>query len=229
MTFYRITATALVATGLLVSTPALAQSRDRASNIQTQSQTLSYLRDVPAEQQPDVLLDVPNLSVEEITLEVENVEAKLSLDARVANLVQLRAGADVSIGNVNLTIKGVQAQAALVVRLDNVRAIVERTLTTLENNPEIIETLGDTLNTTVSTTGDVVNNTVGTVGQTVGNLTNSLLRNGQILNIASSGLDLVSKTVNAAGQTVSRVRGNDGKLYEVVTDTAGKILSSKLL
>ena len=229
MTFYRITATALVATGLLVSTPALAQSRDRASNVQTQSQTLSYLRDVPAEQQPDVLLDVPNLSVEEITLEVENVEAKLSLDARVANLVQLRAGADVSIGNVNLTIKGVQAQASLVVRLDNVRAIVERTLTTLENNPEIIETLGDTLNTTVSTTGDVVNNTVGTVGQTVGNLTNSLLRNGQILNIASSGLDLVSKTVNASGQTVSRVRGNDGKLYEVVTDTAGKILSSKLL
>lgn len=190
---------------------------------------MNYLRDVPAEQQPDVLLDVPNLSVEEITLEVENVDARLSLDARVANLVQLRAGADVSIGNVNLTIKGVQAQAALVVRLDNVRAIVERTLTTLENNPEIIETLGNTLNNTVSTTGNVVNNTVGTVGQTVGNLTNSLLRNGQVLDLANSGLSLVSETVNSAGQTVRRVRASDGKLYEVVTDAAGKILSSRVL
>jgi hypothetical protein len=33
---------------------------------------------------PDVLLDVPNLSVEEITLEVENLRARISLDARLA-------------------------------------------------------------------------------------------------------------------------------------------------
>lgn len=209
---------AVAALGLsAVATPALAQN--------SESQTLDYLSNVPADQQPDVLLDVPNLSVEEITLEVENVEARLSLDAKVANLVQLRAGADVSIGNVNLTIKGVEAQLALVVRLDNVRAIVERTLTTLDENPQLIETLGNTLNNTVSTTGDVVNNTVGTVGD----LTNGLLQQGQILDLASSGLSVVNETVNSAGETVQRLRSSDGGLYEVVTDTTGRIIRSTML
>ncbi len=40
--------------------------------------------------EPDVLLDVPNLSVEEINLKVENLRAHISLDARLANLLQLR-------------------------------------------------------------------------------------------------------------------------------------------
>ena len=59
--------------------------------------------------EPDVLLDVPNLSVEEINLKVKNLRAHISLDARLANLLQLTAGADVSIDEVDLTIKGVQA------------------------------------------------------------------------------------------------------------------------
>ncbi|HEY0408054.1 MAG TPA: hypothetical protein VGC89_20120, partial [Pyrinomonadaceae bacterium] len=55
---------------------------------------------------PDVLLDVPNLSVDEITLDVENLRAHVALDARLANLLQLTAGADVGIDKVKLTIKG---------------------------------------------------------------------------------------------------------------------------
>src|SRR5688572_7771265 len=72
---------------------------------------------------PDVLLDVPNLSVDEITLDVENLKAKVSLDARLANLLALTAGADVSIDKVKLTIKGVKAEVLLKVRLDNVAQI----------------------------------------------------------------------------------------------------------
>src|ERR1051325_6185276 len=41
---------------------------------------------------PDVLLDVPNVSVEAINLEVDNLRAHLALDARLANLLQLTAG-----------------------------------------------------------------------------------------------------------------------------------------
>lgn len=208
-----LTSLAMLATAAL-SQPALAQ--DRASP------TVEYLTNVPADQQPDVLLDIPNLSVEEITLEVDNVQANLSLDARVANLVQLKAGADVSIGNVSLSIKGVQAQLALVVRLDNVRAIVERTLQTLDENPQIIETLGSTLNQTVGTVGDVATETVGTVG----NLTSGILRSGQVLDLARSGLNLVSETTNDAGNTVRRLRASDGTLYNVVTDSANKIIRS---
>jgi hypothetical protein len=66
---------------------------------------------------PDVLLDIPNVSVDEIKLDVENLQAHVSLDARVANLVRITAGVDASIDKVHLEIKGVQATALLIVRL----------------------------------------------------------------------------------------------------------------
>jgi hypothetical protein len=172
--------------------------------------------------QPDVLLDIPNLSVEQITLEVDNLQAHIALDARLGNLLKLTAGADAGIEKVKLDIKGVKAQATLIVRLDNVRAIIERTLQTIDNNPAIIQTLGSTVNSTVGTVGGVVNNTVNTVG----NLTTGLLRSGAVLDVARSGLSTVSSTVDAAGNTVRRLRGSDGAIYEVVTDTANKILRS---
>ena len=173
--------------------------------------------------QPDVLLDIPNLSVEEITLEVKDLQAHIALDARLANLLKLTAGADVSIGDVKLTIKGVQAQATLIVRLENVRAIIERTLQTLDNNPEIVQRLLSTVDNTVGTVGGVANHAVGTVG----NVATSLLQNGQVLDLARAGLTLVSKTVNGAGQTVNRVRDSSGQLLDVVTDSANKIVSSR--
>jgi hypothetical protein len=55
---------------------------------------------------PDVWLNVPNLSVDEISLVVENLKAHVSISANVANLVSLSAGVDVSIDTVNLTILG---------------------------------------------------------------------------------------------------------------------------
>ncbi|TMJ11524.1 MAG: hypothetical protein E6G94_15855 [Alphaproteobacteria bacterium] len=170
-----------------------------------------------------MLLDIPDLSVEEITLEVNNLQAHIALDARLANLLKLTAGADASIDNVKLTIKGVHAQATLIVRLDNVRAIIERTLQTLDANPQLMTQLLSTVDNTVNTVGGVANNTVGTVG----GIASSALRNGQLLDLAKSGLTEVSRTVNAAGQTVRRVRDSGGALTEVVTDTANRIVSSR--
>jgi len=131
--------------------------------------------------EPDVLLDIPNLSVEEITIEVENLRAKIALEARLANLLHLSAGADVGVDNVKISIKGVQAQVLLKVRLDNVQAIIDRTLTTIDRNPEILERLLTTVDNTVDTVGGVANttlqpggvvdNTVGTVGQVAGEAT----------------------------------------------------------
>ena len=118
---------------------------------------------------PDVLLDVPNLSVEEITLKVKNLRARVSLDARLANLLQLTAGADVGIDEVDLTIKGVRAEVLLKVRLDNVAAIIDRTLTTVDRNPQLIERALGTVDNTVNTVGGVANNTVGTVGGVANN------------------------------------------------------------
>jgi len=216
----------LAAAGLaalaLAAAPAGAQNRRNEAPRPGQSTALAQ-QVSQSGQQPDVLLDVPNLSVESITLEVDNVQAHIALDARLANLLKLTAGADVSIDKVKLDIKGVQATATLVVRLENVRAIIERTLQTLDNNPQLVTQLLSTVDNTVNTVGGVANNTVGTVG----GIASSALRTGQVLDLARSGLTAVSQTVNGSGQTVRRVRDSAGQLLEVVTDTAGKIVSSR--
>lgn len=95
----------------------------------------------PADTQPDVLLDVPVLKVEEINLEVEDLNAHVSLQAEVLNLVKLHVGVEASLGHVSLDIKGVDAAAKLRVRLDEVAAIIVRTMTTIEENPEILSAL----------------------------------------------------------------------------------------
>jgi hypothetical protein len=215
---------ALVAGAALLSlgSPAEAQDRSRRQAQPGQSTALA-MQTMQGADQPDVILDVPNLSVDEINLEVNNLQVHIALDARLANLLKLTAGADASIDQVKIGIKGVQATATLVVRLDNVRAIIERTLQTLDNNPQIVTQLLSTVDNTVNTVGGVANNTVGTVGGIAG----TLLRNGQVLDLARAGLSEVSRTVNPAGQTVRRVRDNAGQLLEVVTDTAGRILSSR--
>ena len=215
---------ALAGVAALAASPAAAQSRNQQQQ-PSGSAAVDILRAVPADQQPDVVLDIPNLSVDEITLDVQNLEAHVALDARLANLLHLKAGADVSIEKVNVTIKGVQVKAALIVRLDNVKAIIDRTLQTLDNNPQIITQLTGTLNNTVTTVGGVANNAVSTVG----NLTQTVLRSGTVFNLAQSGLTLVNETVNAAGQTVRQVRDRSGGLYRVITDTAGRIVSSTKL
>jgi hypothetical protein len=215
-------AAAILGAALIVQ-PAQAQSQARPRADQpASSPAVAVLNAVPADQQPDVVLDIPNLSVESITLEVQGLKAHVSLDAQLASLLHLTAGADVSLESVKLDIKGVKAQAALIVRLDNVRAIIERTLQTLDNNPAIITQLTGTVDNAVNVTGGVVNNTV----RTVGDLTQGVLRSGAVLDLARSGLTTVGQTVNSAGQTVRQLRGADGVVYQVVTDSANRIVSS---
>jgi hypothetical protein len=210
-----------VAAAALATMPAAAQRRSEQPR-GTQSTALAT-QVSQGDKQPDVLLDIPNLSVDEVTLEVDNLQAHIALDARLGTMLKLTAGADAGIDKVKLTIKGVQATATLVVRLDNVRAIIERVLQTVDNNPQLVAGLLSTVDNTVNTVGGVANNAVGTVGGIAG----SALRTGQVFDLAKSGLSLVGQTVNSAGQTVRQLRDPSGRLLEVVTDTAGKIVSSR--
>ena len=74
----------------------------------------------------NVVVDVPPLCVESLRLNVAGVDARLALDARVATLVRVGAGADVHLGEVDLGIRGVRAQALLLVDRDNVVSVVDR-------------------------------------------------------------------------------------------------------
>ncbi|CAF1323543.1 unnamed protein product [Rotaria sordida] len=136
---------------------------------------------------PDVWLNVPKLSVDEISLVVEDLKAHVSLAANVANLVSLNAGVDVSIDKVNLTILGVKAQVQLAVYLDNVAKIVTRTMASLDLNP---------LLTTI----------INGVFRTIDNLLSTLTQNGQ----------LIHQIIDNTGKIINLVLGTEGEILSSV-------------
>ena len=120
----------------------------------------SRLRRPGRHDEPDVLLDVTELRVDEISLEVEDLTARVSLQANVLDLLKLHVGVDATLGGVQLTIKGVEAKVLLKVRLDNVVRIINRVFTTIDNNPDIIGQLSGLVGQATAEvgagTGDVV-------------------------------------------------------------------------
>jgi pyruvate/2-oxoglutarate dehydrogenase complex dihydrolipoamide acyltransferase (E2) component len=125
-----------------------------------------------------VILDVSKLEVESITLEVDDLRAHVSILAELANLVSLSVGADVQLGRVKLEITGVKAQVLLEVRLEHVRAILEKALETIAENPEILEILGQTLSDVLRETLDTARATLEEVleGLEVGDTVDEALR-----------------------------------------------------
>lgn len=117
----------------------------------------------------DVLLDVPTLKVDEIELEVENLAASVSLQAEVLDLLNLKVGADVTLGRVHLGIKGVEAQALLKVRLDNVREIIARVLQTIDANPQILEQVTRGVGAGIQEVAGGTGRAVGALGEGAGN------------------------------------------------------------
>ncbi len=174
-----------------------------------------------AEQDPDVFLDVPQLKVEEIDLEVEDLRARVSLQAEVLDLVKLNVGADVMLGKVKLNIQGVEAQARLNVRLDNVRDILTGVLKTIDRNPEILEYVGRSVESAASSigrgTGEAVRDVGGGAGEAVkevgsgaGNAVGDL---GDTVERAGGALDKV-------GDTAGKVGGSAGRTVRQATDLA---------
>jgi hypothetical protein len=171
----------------------------------------------------DVVVDVPDLCVERIHLNVANVDARLSLNARVANLVRVTAGADVHLGEVDLTIQGVRAQVLLLVDLDNVVYVVDQALTFVDENPQIVSQLVGTVNSTLGTVGGVANQALrpgGVADQAVGAV-------GQTLNNVTAPGGVLSQTVNTLGQTVQRTVDASGNIVERTLNTAGGVVNTR--
>jgi pyruvate/2-oxoglutarate dehydrogenase complex dihydrolipoamide acyltransferase (E2) component len=95
----------------------------------------------PAGDVPDLTLDIPSLGIEELNLDVENLRARVSLHAELADMVKLSVGVEADVDKVKLEAKGVEAQLLLKAGLDNVRAILTQALDALDNNPGILEDL----------------------------------------------------------------------------------------
>jgi hypothetical protein len=119
---------------------------------------------------PDVLLDVPVIKVDRIDFELNDLRAKVNLYAKVLDLVELSVGVDAYLGRVKLVIEGVEAQALLKVRLDNVTAILDRVLTTIDRNPQIIEKLVEGVSSAVADVGEGAGSALEDVGEGAGQL-----------------------------------------------------------
>ncbi|HEX5725953.1 MAG TPA: hypothetical protein VFX98_10845 [Longimicrobiaceae bacterium] len=210
---------------LALPLPAVAQPRQGVQTVECQPGTGAARRDGPSERARgyDVILEVPDLCVRRIRLKVDNLEAHLKLDARVANLVRVQAGADVFIGTVDLGIDGVRAEVLLLVDLDNVVGIVDNALSFIDNNPQIVSQLVGTVQNTVRTVGGVANTALqpgGVASQAVGAV-------GQTLENVTAPGGLLSQTVNTLGQTVQRTVDQTGSIVERTLDTAGGVVNQR--
>lgn len=87
---------------------------------------------------PDLSLDVPQLNIEELDLEVQNLLARVALSAEVADFVKINVGVDVRLDEVRLGIKGVEARALLEVQMEKILETLNRALEAISNNPQIL-------------------------------------------------------------------------------------------
>ena len=148
---------------------------------------------------PDVMLDVPVVKVDEIDITVEDLRAAVSVRAELQDLVRLNVGVAARLGKVELNIQGVEAQALLKARLDNVSRILGRVLTTLDRNPKLLESVGHA----VEQVGGGARGTLEGVGEAVENVGEG--GKGAVKDIGGGAGQAVGDIGQGAGQAVGDV------------------------
>ena len=147
---------------------------------------------------PDVVLQIPQAKVEQIYVEVDDLDASVSLRARLGSLLQLDVGVQAQLGTVKIDIKGVQAEAMLEVRLEELRGILDSALRTIERNPQIIESLVKTVDTAVNQVGQTAQQALGPQGP-------------------------LARTLDHVGQTAQEALGPDGPLSQTLQQTTQQV------
>jgi len=175
----------------------------------------------------DVLLDVPTLKIDEIKLKVNDLDAKVTLSAALANLVKIDVGVHVSIADVDLDIKGVEAQALLKVRLKRVYEILARALETLDKNPEILNSVLPPLGKAIGEVGKGAGEAIGELGKDAGRAAGELESNAapEVKQLGSE----TAKSLNPGGpigETVKSAAGNAEQLTKGVTAQTGPAAES---
>ncbi|MFF8454272.1 hypothetical protein ACIPQ3_09365 [Streptomyces albidoflavus] len=177
--------------------------------------------------EPDVHLDVPQLHVDEIDLQVEELRAKVSLQAEVLSLLKLNVGADVDLSGVELDIKGVDAQALLNVRLDNVAAIIGRVLATIDRNPQILEQITAGLGATAENLGEGAGRAVGELGEGAGEAVQETGKGARkaVEGVGEGAGKATEQVGEGAGKAAEEVGGSAGEAVEEAGDAASDVAS----
>src|SRR5918997_6485524 len=169
----------------------------------------------PDGQEPDVVLDVPELEVDRITLEVRDLRAHVSILAELADLLNLSVGVDARLGEVKLEIEGVEAEVHIVARLHNVRAILAKTLDTIGEHPEILRILARSISRLVR---ESLEETLGTLdsaleGLEVGDTVDEALlgRLGEVRSALEDVLERTERGVEGAAPRGALAEGPAGE------------------
>jgi pyruvate/2-oxoglutarate dehydrogenase complex dihydrolipoamide acyltransferase (E2) component len=181
--------------------------------------------------EPDVIVDVPIVKVDEIHFELDDLLARVSLHAEVLDLVKLSVGVHVELGKVELNIKGVEAQALMRARLDHVTAIIDRVLTTLDRNPEVLQSIAQSLKPVtegagkaVGEVGEGANKAVGQIGEGAGSAVEDVGEGaeGAVKDVGEGAGGAVKDVGKGAGGAVEDVGGGAGKAVGEVGEGAGQ-------
>jgi hypothetical protein len=165
---------------------------------------------------PDVLLDVPELRIDLIHFELDDLDAHLAVKANVLNLVKLNVGIDVHLSRVKLDIKGVEVEALLKARLDHVTAVVDRLMTSLDRNPELVEGLSRAISEVGQGAGEAVDKT-GDAAKEVGKGAE-----GALQDVGQGAGQAVGDVGEGAGQAVGDVGQGAGQAVGDVGQGAGQ-------
>src|SRR5919112_1739376 len=159
---------------------------------------------------PDVLIDAPVVKLEGLDFELNDLRAKVALFAKVLDLVELTVGIDAYLGRVKLTIDSIEVQALVKVRLDNVTAILDRVLTTIDRNPQIVEEIARGVGSAVEDVGEGAGRLVGEGA------------NEAVSAIGSGAGSAVEDVGEGAGKAVEDVGEGAGSAVEDVGSGAGQ-------
>jgi hypothetical protein len=170
--------------------------------------------------EPDVVVDIPVVKVDELHFELDDLEARISLHAEVLDLVRLSVGVHAELGKVELNLKGVEAQALLRARLDHVTAIIDRVLTTLDRNPDVLKEIAHALEPVtegagkaVGEVGEGANKAVGQIGEGAGSA---------VEDVGEGAEGAVKDVGEGAGGAVEEVGGGAGKAAGELGQGAGQ-------
>jgi hypothetical protein len=170
--------------------------------------------------EPDVVVDIPVVKVDELHFELDDLIARISLHAEVLDLVKLSVGVHAELGKVELNIKGVEAQALLRARLDHVTAIIDRVLTTLDRNPEVLQNIAKALQPVtegagkaVGEVGEGANKAVGQIGEGAG---------GAVKDVGGGAGKAVGEVGEGANKAVGQVGEGAGQAVGGLGEGAGQ-------
>jgi hypothetical protein len=181
--------------------------------------------------EPDVIVDIPVVKVDELHFELDDLMARVSLHAEVLDLVKLSVGVHVELGKVELNIKGVEAQALMRARLDHVTAIIDRVLTTLDRNPEVLNNITEALQPVtegagkaVGEVGEGANKAVGQIGEGAGSAVEDVGEGagGAVKDVGKGAGGAVEDVGEGAGGAVKDVGKGAGGAVEEVGEGANK-------